>query len=83
MIPILRKLRVGQKISVFVGETHRKKDTVSWRSIFAAGSNSVHGQSVLLLLSFPRPGFCFIIYSTLIAMISSSAAFMISPTSAP
>ena len=26
MIPILRKLRVGQKISVFVGETHRKKE---------------------------------------------------------
>ena len=26
MIPALRKLRVGQKISVFVGETHRKKE---------------------------------------------------------
>ena len=26
MLPVLRKLRVGQKISVFVGETHRKKE---------------------------------------------------------
>ena len=26
MLPLLRKLRVGQKISVFVGETHRKKE---------------------------------------------------------
>ena len=26
MLPILRKLRVGQKISIFVGETHRKKE---------------------------------------------------------
>lgn len=26
MIPILKKLRVGQKISLFVGETHRKKE---------------------------------------------------------
>ena len=26
MLPMLRKLRVGQKISVFVGETHRKKE---------------------------------------------------------
>lgn len=26
MVPLLKKLRVGQKISVFVGETHRKKE---------------------------------------------------------
>ena len=26
MLPILRKLRVGQKISIFVGDTHRKKE---------------------------------------------------------
>lgn len=26
MLPMLRKLRVGQKISIFVGETHRKKE---------------------------------------------------------
>jgi len=26
MLPLLRKLRVGQKISIFVGETHRKKE---------------------------------------------------------
>jgi len=26
MLPVLRKLRVGQKISIFVGETHRKKE---------------------------------------------------------
>ena len=26
MLPILRKLRVGQKISIFVGEAHRKKE---------------------------------------------------------
>ncbi len=26
LVPILKKLRVGQKISVFVGETHRKKE---------------------------------------------------------
>ncbi len=26
MLPLLRKLRVGQKISMFVGETHRKKE---------------------------------------------------------
>ena len=26
LIPILKKLRVGQKISIFVGETHRKKE---------------------------------------------------------
>ena len=26
MVPILRKLRVGQKISIFVGESHRKKE---------------------------------------------------------
>ncbi|MBR3146511.1 MAG: phospho-N-acetylmuramoyl-pentapeptide-transferase [Bacilli bacterium] len=26
LIPILKKLRIGQKISIFVGETHRKKE---------------------------------------------------------
>ena len=26
MVPILKKMKVGQKISVFVGETHRKKE---------------------------------------------------------
>ena len=26
MLPLLRKLRLGQKISIFVGETHRKKE---------------------------------------------------------
>ena len=26
LIPILKKFRVGQKISMFVGETHRKKE---------------------------------------------------------
>ena len=26
MLPILRKLRIGQKISIFVGDTHRKKE---------------------------------------------------------
>lgn len=26
MVPLLKKMRVGQRISVFVGETHRKKD---------------------------------------------------------
>lgn len=26
MVPILRKLRIGQKISIFVGESHRKKE---------------------------------------------------------
>lgn len=26
LLPVLRKLRVGQKISIFVGETHRKKE---------------------------------------------------------
>ena len=26
LIPILKKLRVGQKISIFVGEAHRKKE---------------------------------------------------------
>ena len=26
LIPLLKKLRVGQKISVFVGEAHRKKE---------------------------------------------------------
>ena len=26
MLPILRRLRVGQKISIFVGEAHRKKE---------------------------------------------------------
>ncbi len=26
MVPLLKKMRVGQKISVFVGETHRKKE---------------------------------------------------------
>ena len=26
MLPILRKLRVGQKISIFVGDVHRKKE---------------------------------------------------------
>ena len=25
MVPLLKKMRVGQRISVFVGETHRKK----------------------------------------------------------
>ena len=26
LIPILKKMRVGQKISIFVGEAHRKKE---------------------------------------------------------
>ena len=26
LVPLLKKLRVGQKISVFVGESHRKKE---------------------------------------------------------
>ena len=26
MVPLLKKMRVGQRISVFVGETHRKKE---------------------------------------------------------
>ena len=26
LVPILRKFRVGQKISIFVGEAHRKKE---------------------------------------------------------
>ena len=26
LVPCLKKLRVGQKISIFVGETHRKKE---------------------------------------------------------
>ena len=26
LIPVLKKMHIGQKISVFVGETHRKKE---------------------------------------------------------
>ena len=28
MIPLLKKLNVGQRISVFVGETHQKKNGI-------------------------------------------------------
>ena len=30
LVPMLKKMHVGQKISVFVGENHRKKEIVKY-----------------------------------------------------
>ena len=34
LIPMLKKLRFGQKISIFVGETNKKKETNSLKKFF-------------------------------------------------
>ena len=32
LVPVLKKMKIGQKISIFVGESHRKKEgTRLWR----------------------------------------------------
>lgn len=33
IIPVLKKFRLGQRISVFVGETHRKKEGTPTRCV--------------------------------------------------